>query len=422
MLLPIYSLLLGIGVLLVGAGFFFSLLGVRAGVEGFSDAVTGVMMSFYFLGFIVGSYLCPWIIRRSGHVRAFAAFASVASTMAVLHAIAVDPVTWSLFRAVTGVCLVGIYMVIESWLNALATNHTRGRLFGAYMTVTLVSMALGQYLILAGDIGTFVPFGIVSVILSLALVPIVMTRVPEPAPVPTPELHLGALFRRVPLGPAGAVASGLVNGTFWSLGAVYAFRQGFSEAQVAAFVSTAVLGGALLQFPIGRLSDSRDRRGVLTGVAAAGAALALLAFALGFVSPAALIACMFLYGGAAFTVYGLAVAHLNDYLRAEDTLEATRGLLLVHGVGAAVGPALAGLLMDRLGAGTLFVYFAVVLLALAAFGYVQARKPVPDSAGHTGFMPMGEGSTVAAELDPRTDAMPEEPPPAAPAGAQSPAG
>ncbi|HSO06572.1 MAG TPA: MFS transporter [Pelomicrobium sp.] len=418
MLLSIFSLLLGVGVLLVGVGFFFTLLGVRAGVEGFSDAVTGVMMSFYFLGFIVGTYVCPWIIRHAGHVRAFAAMASIASTMAVVHAIVVDPVAWSVLRAITGACLVGIYMVIESWLNALATNKTRGTLFGGYMTVTLVSQALGQYLILVGDVGTFVPFGVVSVILSVALVPIVMTKVKEPAPVPTPELHLGDLFRRVPLGPAGAVTSGLVNGTFWSLGAVYAFRQGFSEAQVAAFVSTAVLGGAVLQFPIGRLSDAYDRRRVLTGISLAGAALAGVAFALGFVSPAALIACMFFYGGAAFTVYGLAVAHLNDYLRAEDTLEATRGLLLVHGVGAAVGPALAGLLMDRLGAPTLFLYFAAVLGALAAFGVAQMRKPVPETAGHTGFMPMGEGSTVAAELDPRTDAVPEEVPPT-PEAAQS---
>lgn len=402
----IFSLLFGTSLLLVGIGFFFTLLGVRAGVEGFSDAVTGTMMSSYFLGFILGSFLCPSLIRGVGHVRAFAAMASIASTMAVLHALSVGPLTWSLFRAITGVCMVGLYMVIESWLNALATNKTRGRLFGSYMTVTLVSMALGQYLILVGDVRTFVPFGVVSVILSLALVPIVMTKVQEPKPVVAPVIHPASLFRRVPLGPSGALASGLLNGAFWGMGAVYAYRIGFSETGVAAFVSAAVLGGAFLQFPIGRFSDKHDRRAVLTKVSILGAIVALAIFALADLSQAALIACAFLYGGLAFTVYGLSVAHVNDFMRAEDTLEASRALLLLHGIGAVIGPTLGGYLMDAFGAGSLFVYFAAVLLLLGAFGHGESRKPAPEGVVPSTFIPMGESSTEALGMDPRTEAAP----------------
>jgi MFS family permease len=274
------------------------------------------------------------------------------------------------------------------------------------MTVTLVTMALGQYLLLVGDVRTFVPFGVVSVILSLALVPIVMTKVQEPKPVVTPVIQPASLFRRVPLGPAGTLASGMLNGAFWGMGAVYAYRIGFSETGVAAFVSAAVLGGAFLQFPIGRFSDKHDRRGVLTVVSVLGAVLALAVFTLAYLSHAALIACAFFYGGLAFTVYGLSVAHVNDFMRTEDTLEASRALLLLHGIGAVIGPALAGYLMDALGAGSLFVYFAAVLLLLGAFGYAESRRPVPEGVAPTTFIPMGESSTEALEMDPRTKAAP----------------
>jgi MFS family permease len=409
MLTRIFSLLLGTGILLVGAGFLFTLLGVRAGLEGFSNKTVGVIMSSYFLGFVIGSWLCPIIIRRAGHVRAFAAMASIASTMALFHVLMVGPISWSLFRVVMGVCLVGLYMVIESWLNTLATNETRGRIFGTYMMVTLVTMALGQYLILVGDVKSFAPFGVVSILISLALVPITLTRVVEPTPVQTPRLDPARLYRSSPLGAAGAFASGLLNSAFMGMGAIYAFRAGFSQTDTATFVGMTILGGALLQWPVGHLSDRRDRRTVIIMVSLVAAGVAFLLSTLAQVSHAVFIIVAFLYGGLAFSIYGLSVAHINDFLQPEEVLDATSALLLVHGVGASIGPALAGVLMDAFGPRSLFYYLALILLALGLFGYAR-RLAGSETARRTDFIPMGTSSTAALEMDPRGAPAPEEQP------------
>lgn len=408
MLTRIFSLLLGTGILLVGAGFLFTLLGVRAGLEGFSNKTVGVIMSSYFLGFVIGSWLCPLIIRRAGHVRAFAAMASIASTMALFHVLVVGPISWSLFRMVMGVCLVGLYMVIESWLNTLATNDTRGRIFGTYMMVTLVTMALGQYLILVGDVKSFVPFGVVSILVSLALVPITLTRVAEPTPVQTPRLDPARLYRSSPLGAAGAFASGLLNSAFMGMAAIYAFRAGFSQATTATFVGMTILGGALLQWPVGHLSDRRDRRTVIIMVSLVAAGVAFLLSTLAQVSHAVFIVVAFVYGGLAFSIYGLSVAHINDFLQPEEVLDATSALLLVHGVGAAIGPALAGALMDAFGPRSLFYYLALILLALGLFGYAR-RLVGSETARRTDFIAMGTSSTAALEMDPRGTPAPEAP-------------
>jgi len=298
-------------------------------------------------------------------------------------------------------------MVIESWLNTLATNDTRGRIFGTYMMVTLVTMGLGQYLILLGDVRSFVPFGVVSVLMSFALVPIVMTRVVEPTPVQTPSLDPVRLYRSAPLGVAGAFASGMLNSAFMGMAAIYAFRSGFSQLLTATLVGGTVLGGAVLQWPIGHLSDRRDRRSMLTTVSVLASGLALALFLMGQASHGVFIAVAFVYGGLAFTIYGLAVAHINDFLKPEEVLDATSALLLVHGLGAAIAPALAGALMDGFGARTLFLYLALILAALAGFGFIQKKRPA-EAERHTEFIPMGTSSTAALEMDPR-GAPAEEP-------------
>ena len=271
----IFSLLLGAGILLVGIGLLGTLLAVRAGVEHFSDPITGVVMSAYFLGFAAGTYVCPALIRRVGHIRAFAAMAAVASAAAIGHALLVHPVVWAVLRAITGACMVGLYMVVESWLNVLAPRQRRGQIFALYVAVTLVALALGQFLILVGDVDEFMPFGIAAALLSLALVPIALTRVTQPESVEAPELGLRHLYRLSPLGTLGALVAGLVSGAFWGMGPLYAYRVGLSDLSVAGFMATTIIGGALLQWPIGHLSDHHDRRTVLTVVCLLGAVLAV---------------------------------------------------------------------------------------------------------------------------------------------------
>ena len=177
------ALLLGVGLLVVGVGLLFSVLGLRAGLADFSSIALGLVTSAYFVGFVVGTFACPVVIRKVGHIRAFAAMASLASTMPILHAFWIEPWFWGVLRLITGICMVGLYIVVESWLNALAPNALRGRLFAVYMAINFVALALGQWLILVGDRLGFVPFAMVSVMFSFALLPITMTRVAEPAPV-----------------------------------------------------------------------------------------------------------------------------------------------------------------------------------------------------------------------------------------------
>ena len=400
----IYTLLLGIGVLLVGGGLLGTALGVRASMEGVSQSTIGLIMAAYFAGFIVGTYGAPGIVRRVGHVRAFAAFAAVGSTTGILHAMFTDPVAWMFLRLITGASFVGIYMVIESWLGEQSTSSTRGQVFALYMTITLLALAGGQFLLLAGDVSTFVPFGLVTILISLALVPVALTRLREPTPLATPTLGLRQLISISPLGVAGAFFSGLAYAAFWGMGPVFASGIGLDKMGVAAFMSATILGGALLQIPIGHLSDQLDRRSVIAGVGVTGSVLALALFAATFFGQGAIVLASFLYGGVMFTVYGLSVAHMNDHLQEGGVLEATQALLLVHGGGAVAGPLVAGVIMQWLGSQSLLVFFAAILATLAAYAfrrmYVSPHIPMEEQGD---YMPMVRTTQAAAELDPRAD-------------------
>ena len=402
-ILSIFSLLSGIGLLLTGLGLLGTVLGVRAAQEGFPDALTGLVMSAYFAGFILGTYLCPGIVRRVGHIRAYAAFAATASVCAFAHALLVEPLTWSLLRLVTGVCLVGLYLVIESWLNSETPNAQRGRVFAVYMTVTLLAMALGQYLLLVDPAGGFATFGVASTLFSLGLVPVALTRHPEPRPVGVVQLHLRHLYDLSPSGVVGALVAGLATSAFWGMGAVFAQRIGLSGTGIATFMSVTIVGGVLLQWPIGWLSDRVDRRLVLLGVAmfSSGAAAATAAATLW--SQTALYLWAFFLGGAMFSIYSLSVAYLNDRLDPHEALDASQGVLLVYGAGAVLGPLAGGLMMHPFGPRGLFIYMAGVLgiFVLFALTRLPVSSPVPEPERST-YMPMNRTSPVAAQLDPRT--------------------
>lgn len=402
-ILSVLSLLLGIGCLLVGLGALSTLLGVRAGIELFGPRVTGVVMAAYFLGFIVGNYLCPPLIRRVGHIRAFAAMAAIVTAAALLHALLVHPFVWFVLRIITGASMMGLYMVVESWLNAITPNERRGQVFAVYMTTTLLALAAGQYLITTGEISSTRPFALAAIFLALALVPIALTRIDQPVAVETPHLSLRTLFEAAPLGAAGALFAGAGTGAFWGMGPLFAHRIGLDSNGVALFMSITIAGGVLLQWPIGRLSDKSDRRRVLAIVSlfAIGTALVIYAFAL--YNHTLLYLFTFFYGGFAFTLYSLSVAIANDHLGREQVLEASRTLLLLHGIGAAAGPVLAGLLMAPLGPGALPLFFAAVLTPLAFYAVMQIRIRVPVIPFER-FKPMtGEISQNLLKMMQRTD-------------------
>ena len=404
-----FPLLLGIGLLLVGIGLQGTLLALRANIEQFSLAMTGFMMSAYFMGFITGSYLCPVLIREVGHIRAFAAFAAVTAAAAVMHGMLIDIWFWTGLRIITGTCMVGLYMVIESWLNAMAPNEQRGRFFAVYMMITLLAMALGQYLILVDDIGGYRLFSLTTLLVALAVVPVVLTRIVQPAMSVVKSIGLGHLYTVSPLGVSGALISGVNTGAFWGLGALFAQRIGMSETGIVLFMSLTVVGGVLLQWPIGHFSDRHDRRLILVLVNFINAAIAMLVYLSIEISHVLLIVLSMVYGGFTFSLYGICVAHTNDHFDADHILEASRSLLLVYGIGAVIGPTIAGLFMQRIGPGSLMLFLTSTLLLLGCFGVYRlyTGRKIPAEA-QMEYAPMVRTSTIALELDPRLDAEKEQ--------------
>lgn len=402
LLLPVAALLAGVALLLAGSGLLGTLLAVRGGLEGFDDRTLGLVMSGYFAGFLAGTFLAPPLIRRIGHVRAFAFCTGLAAIAVLLHPIFVSAPAWFGLRVLTGVALVGLYTVIESWLNAQPDPARRGRIFSLYMAVNLGALAAGQLLLGLGVDGGFTLFSLVAILICASALPVTLTRLDQPSVPATPRLGLRRLYRMAPAATLSAGASGLAMGAFWGLGPVYAGQLGFDRAGVSSFMVATILGGALLQWPLGRLSDRVDRRIGLALACAAAAGLALLAVPGAGWGALAIHALFFGFGGLAFSIYPMAVAHLLDTLPGDDLLAGCSSLLLVHGIGAAIGPALAGELMSRHGAAALPAYFAAVLAALALFlaarlGLHRRIRPHPAP-----FHPMLRTTPSALELLPET--------------------
>ena len=408
----ISSLLLGAALLLVGNGLIGTLLALRATAEGFSDGVIGLIMSAYFVGFLTGTWVAPRAVMRVGHIRAFAMFAAVASAAAILHALIVNPIAWGALRVLVGSCLVGLYMVIESWLNVLAPGERRGKVFATYMAVNFIALAIGQNLIRLYPPTGFELFGIVAMLLALSLVPIAATRIHQPAPVRQPRVSLRRLYAASPSGIIGAFGSGLAMSAFWGLGPVMAQRLDFDAAGIAAFMTATILGGAVIQWPVGAFSDRHDRRLVLAVVMAAACGFAALAFVLSAIGPWPLMIAMFVFGGLAFTVYPVSIALANDFLKPEETLPSAMLTGLVHGIGAAIGPTLAGLLMDVAGPRGLLLHFATIHAALAGLVWWRFWRSGTVNVPHAHFEPMIRTTPAALELiapEPQADEGAEAP-------------
>lgn len=397
-LLPIGALLTGIALLLLGMGLLNTLLALRGSAEGFSDQTLGLLGSAYFIGFILGTWLCPKLIRRMGHIRAFAFLAAATASCVLLHVLIIDAVTWFILRVITGTALVGIYTVIESWLNTQAPAERRGRVFAVYMAINLGSLALAQQLLRIDSPLAFSLFAISAIFIILGLMPVAATRLKQPTISDTPSLSLKLLWRAAPIACAGALLSGLAMGGFWGLGAVYAGRLGMSPADIALFISLVIVAGALFQWPMGILSDRIDRRralAIIAMIAALGGVLMILLspYGLWFLFGAGV------FGAGAFAVYPAVVAHLIDHLHQDEILSGNAALLMLHGVGAALGPATAGWIMNYTSPQALPVYFSVIFALCAIYSHLQTRRmrdTIVEESAH--YVPMVRTSPVVLEM------------------------
>lgn len=408
MLLPLAALLFSDALLLIGHGLQLTLVPVSAQLYGFSPTQIGLMGSGYYLGFVSGCLLTPLLVRRVGHIRSFAILATSYSALVLLfHALPYLWV-WLLLRLAVGIAIAGLYMTIESWLNERASPDNRGTILSLYVVINMSMTMVGQQLLnLADPLGQTL-FVVVSIVLSLALIPVCLTTALAPAPIHNVRIDLRKVWRLSHVGVTGAIATGLVTGAFWSLGPIYASGLGLETQALTLFLSAVVLGGAVFQLPLGRLSDRYDRRLVLFYTAVLGAFLSGMLVVLPGVFSGSLPLLAFLWGGCVMTQYAISLAHANDRAAPEDFVMVGSVMLLSMGVFSALGSVLAAGFMQWLGPAGLFV-FATLCLSVYALSIALRRRvhvlPVHDETEP--FHVVTDAATpMAFELDPRHEDAP----------------
>ena len=368
----VFSLLLSYGLLLLANGLFSTLLGVRTQVEGFSTDIVGFIVASYFFGLLLGGVFAGRVVARVGHIRSFAAFASLMSVTALLHPLWISVGGWMLLRVISGICMAGLIMVTESWLNERASNVNRGQVLSFYMITNYFAAGSGQFLLSVGDPSQFQLFSLASVLFSLALLPVLLTRAKAPVPMPSARMPLMTLYRLAPLGVIGVFCSGLMNASIHGLGPVYATNIGLSKEQLSLFMASLIMSGLLLQWPMGRLSD-RIGRGPLLVVIPIVVAIVAIAMTQ-VVNFLAILGFGVLLGSFLFTIYSLSAATSNDMVGTDQRVQVAGGLLITYGAGASIGPIIGGQFMGLLGPPGLFFYFGFVGFFLAFFALWKRRR------------------------------------------------
>jgi MFS family permease len=367
------------GVLMLGAGLQGTLLGLRATLEGFPTPVTGMIMSCYYVGYLLGTSAAPRLLRQIGHIRVFAVLAAVASATILVQASFVQPVVWGATRLLSGVCFAGIYVVAESWLNDRASHTNRGRLLALYMVVLYVGLGAAQFLLILANPSTQTPFMLVSVLISLSMVPIAVSAQQLPQPALPKKVSYAELYRNSPLGVVAVSVSGMISAIVFSMGPVYARLRGLGNTGIATFMAVSILAAVLTQYPVGRLSDRTDRRTVIAAVCTLATIVAGSIVAFGDMPQALFLLLAALFSGSALTLYSLSVSHVNDKLEPAQMVDASSALLRLNGGAAAFGPVLAGSLMHAFGPSAYFTTLAALTGALTIYDLWRKsrRKPVP---------------------------------------------
>ena len=413
-----WALFIGIGTMMIAHGLQMQVMGIRAVLENFNVITTGIFMSGYFIGYFVGSRVTPQLVQKVGHIRVFAAFASLASLSALLAAVYVNPVMWTLSRFITGVSLVACYVVSESWLNDRATNRNRGQLLSAYFIVIYAGLATGMILLNVSDPKNFEPFILVSVLLSLALVPILLTKRSAPKFKKIGTISVNELFKISPLGAVSSFFTGIIHSAFFSFISVYATLANFTILETSILLFIATVSGVLSQYPIGYFSDVYDRRRVIVIVAFLGAVFAFFSIitsgsslsVMYLANQMSLMKIIFflmvgLYASTALPLFSLNLAHTNDFVPKEKFVAAGGGLQLIFGIGAISGPIICSLFMQWFDLNGFFIFLIISHLVIATFGLhrMKARKTVENP--NSTFTPLPQTITPAGlTLDPDTPA------------------
>ncbi|MDJ0683975.1 MAG: MFS transporter [Alphaproteobacteria bacterium] len=406
-----WALFVGLAFIMLGNGLQGSLVAIRAQFEIFDNTTTGYIMAGYFAGFFIGSLIVPSLVARVGHVRVFGALASLSSLAILVFPVFIDPLVWLAMRIVTGMAYAGLYIVCESWLNDRATNETRGQMLAIYMAISLLGMAAGQSLLNLYSPADFQLFTVVSVLISLAVVPVLISAAKTPEFEAPERMNPIQVYRASPLGFSAMILVGVTSGAFLGMGPAYTYELDMSVSETSSLMSAIFIGGFIFTVPIGKLSDAMDRRTVILIVAAAGAvASGSMAF-FGGDQEAALYALACLTGGFALPLYSLCIAHTNDFLTQKQMVAASSSMIMANGIGAVAGPNIAGYGLDTIGAPGLPLTLASAMAAIALFAaWRMLQRPGKTIEEQGAFVAMSETMTpVAASLNPESEPIEESP-------------
>ena len=411
-----WALFAGYGVLMIAHGLQGNLLGVRSVIEEFNFIATGTMMSGYFIGYFIGANMVPKLVGKVGHIRVFAAFASMASLSILIHAVFVNPFVWTLGRFLTGFSIVGIFIVVESWLNDRANNRTRGKVLSTYMFITMMGLAIGILLLNFSSPERYEPFILISLLLSIALIPILLTKRKPPKFKKLSSIKIKDLYKISPFGTVSMFCTGFIHSSLFTLAAVYAATINFTVFEISLLLFLITVSGGILQWPIGYYSDRYDRRIIIIGCTFFGALFCALSMtASGASLPNMYLATtigmdkiMFfvfvsLYAGMAIPMFTLNLAYVNDFIPKEKFVAAGGGLQIIFGLGAMGGPMLCSVFMNTYGANGFFVYLFIFHMIIGLFGmYRMTRREIKENPDST-FTPLPRNITpLGIELDPTT--------------------
>lgn len=403
---PFMALLISLSVMLLGSGLLATLLALRMELEQFTTTTIGLVMACYSIGYVMATIWFGPLLIRIGHIRGFAVLAAMASGSTLLYPLLIHPLLWAITRAVFGFAIAGLYMIAESWLNQRTPKEYRGRILAFYGIATYAAMGSSQALLNLWPVGGFELFSLAAFLLGISLIPIALTRSPTPELIDPQVVTVRQLYGMSPLAALGAMVSGILVGAFLALGPVFGSKVGLSVGEVSLLMGSAMLGGLLFQWPIGRYSDSHSRR-LTIAIVTAGLTLTsmvLILFAPGYTRLLFLIAIV--WGGLAFTVYPLSLALINDYIDPEEVIGAGAGLLLLHGLGLIAGPMFLGRLMEQFGPWSLFGALATVAALLSAFSLwrhqVGPQVSIPDQGE---YIAVPTTTPFASAMDPRAEEL-----------------
>lgn len=405
--LKIYALFIGSALLMFGGGLQGLLMSVRGREEEFSLTALGLIGTGWSVGFVAGSVMVPKLVQRVGHIRAFSIMAAIGSVTILGNLLFINDVGWIVMRAFSGFCFAGAAMIVESWLNEVADNRSRGTIFSVYVTINMAASTIGQLAMSVTGVTGYLPFVIGAISFICAILPTALTSTPQPRPLASARLDVLLLYRTSPLAVIASFACGMANGTFGTLAPVYGYDRGLDASHIAYLFSVTAIVGAIAQIPFGRLSDRMDRRMVIVFLSTIAAVIGFLTVLVNPDGGFFMYVLFGLYGFSAYPLYAIAVAHANDFARDGEFARVAGAMLLILGTGLAIGPFLASFVMNVVGPVGLFIVTATFHGALAVTAFLRMKiRPVRDDRGRVRFRVMNAEKGVSpgtVTLDPRAE-------------------